>query len=105
MKTYILGLLLMSIGLMQCDIAKKKQTLNQAQSTAIYYLYHKSLLCDTFSRILWQSHIDFRGLDTENDQMYFLCSNDIPRKTALAKVALDTTLVEFSPCVSGECEY
>ena len=105
MNKIILGLLLICISMMQCDFTKKKPTKNQAQLTALHYLYYKSLLCDTFSRILWDDHIDFRGLDSEKDLMYFLCSNEVPRKRALAKVALDTTQVEFSPCVSGECEF
>ena len=78
---------------------------NENQETALYYLYNKSLLSDTFSRILYQMPLDCRGIDVEKDLLYFICPDSIARNRAIQAVAIDSHKVEFSPCKTGDCVF
>ncbi|MBL7764463.1 MAG: transglutaminase domain-containing protein [Chitinophagaceae bacterium] len=80
-------------------------SLTPAQETAIHYLYQSSLLTDTFSRVLWQVPVDFRGIDIAHDSLYFIFKITEDRARILNRVALDTTKVEFANCPSGDCQF
>jgi hypothetical protein len=75
------------------------------QKTALYYLYNKSLLSDTLSRIMYQMPLDFRGIDMEKDLLYFICPDSISRSRAIQAVAIDSEKIEFSPCKTGDCVF
>jgi transglutaminase-like putative cysteine protease len=63
------------------------------------------LLSDTFARVLWQVPVDFRGYDSEEEQMYFLFKRHAGRAKILQQLCLDTAEVEFAPCETGVCEF
>jgi hypothetical protein len=88
-----------------CACQKTPPKLNKYQETALYYLYNRSLLSDTFARVLWQVPVDFRGYDSEEEQMYFLFKRHAGRAKILQQLCLDTAEVEFAPCETGVCEF
>lgn len=102
-KIYTTFCLIATILLFSCQ--NKKTNLNSAQKTAFYYLYNKSLITDTFSRVLFKMPIDFRGINVEENQMYFIFKKELGKSKTIQKVTIDTSLVEFAPCESGFCNF
>jgi len=88
-----------------CKEIKKKEPISKNQETAIYYLYNRALLADTFSRTLWNMPVDFRGYDPENEELYFIFKRELGRATVLKKMCLDTSNTEFAACDSGICNF
>ena len=89
-------------------ISSCKQTekyFTPAQETVLYYIYNKSLISDTFSRMVWQIPIDCRGYDSENRKLYFIFKRELGKSNVIDKMALDTSLIEFAPCETGICEF
>lgn len=82
-----------------------KQKMDAKQETALYYLLNKSLISDTFSRMLFQAPIDFRAMDPEEDLLYFVFSKKLDRDKMLQSIARDTSKIEFAPCENGDCYF
>jgi hypothetical protein len=98
----VCGIILAS-SLVSCN--NKKSTLSKAQQTACYYLYNKSLLSDTFARVLFNTPIDFRGINIEENKLYFIFKKELGKTKTALYVNIDTSLVEFAPCESGFCDF
>lgn len=107
MKIILIGWIVMTaiIGLMGCGERDIRLDETKAQQTAIYYLYHRALIADTFSRTLWNMPIDFRGMDSEKRLLYFIFKRDLGRAKVLQAMAIDTSNLEFAPCDSGVCDF
>jgi len=88
-----------------CTEIKKKKAENPNQITALYYLYNRALLSDTFSRILWNMPVDFRGYDPEKRELYFIFKREIGRANVLKRICLDTANTEFAACDTGICNF
>lgn len=86
-----------------CTLKEKK--LSPEQETTLYYLYDKSLISDTFVRMLYKVPIDFRGIDMEKQLLYFIFKSKHNRAEIIQKIALDTNAIEFAPCTTGMCEF
>ncbi len=84
---------------------KKESKQTQAQQTAIHYLYLPALISDTFSRVMWHPAIDFRGLDTKENLLYFIAKKELAKPDMLKMLTIDSTQIEYAPCESGMCEF
>lgn len=100
-------IIFVSVGCLSLLLAgcKQKKELTHAQQTAIHYLYLPALISDTFSRQMWHTDLDFRGYDTEKQQLYFLAKKKLDRKDMLNILTLDSSLIEYAPCDTGLCEF
>lgn len=83
----------------------KQKALTPEQETAMYYLYNKPLISDTFARMLWKVPVDFRGIDIEKQLLYFIFKSKYNRSNIIQKIAVDTNDIEFAPCTTGMCEF
>lgn len=81
------------------------KNLSKEQDVVSYYLTNKSLISDTFSRMVWKIPVDFRGFDPEQNLYYFFCKKEISRGQLLNTLTIDSSEVEFAPCESGFCEF
>lgn len=84
---------------------KRNTEVSKAQQTAIHYLYLPALISDTFSRVMWHPAIDFRGLDTKKDLLYFITKKELVKADMLNILTIDSTQIEYAPCESGMCEF
>lgn len=82
---------------------QKMEEANPSQQAIINYLYHPSLISDTFCRMVYKLPIDCRGLDDEKQLLYFIYKKEIGRSRGAETIALDTSKVEFAPCDKGDC--
>ena len=102
---FLLGCLL-CFGILFSHACKtKEKKLSPEQETTLYYLYDKSLISDTFVRMLYKVPIDFRGIDMEQQLLYFIFKSKHNRANIIQKIALDTNEIEFAPCTTGICEF
>lgn len=82
-----------------------KEKLDAHQETALYYLLNKSLISDTFSRMLFQAPIDFRAMDPKEDLLYFVFSKELNKDKMVQAIARDTSKIEYAPCENGDCYF
>lgn len=88
-----------------CACHSQKKEPDKLQQTVINYLYHPSLISDTFSRMVYGLPLDCRGLDDEKQLLYFIFRKEVGRSNGLKAITLDTNKVEFAHCDKGDCEF
>jgi hypothetical protein len=103
MKQHIFIFLSLLITLESCEINTTTKKLTKEQSIISYYLLHPALFSDTLSRIIWKMPIDSRGIDVDKNLVYFVYPDSLKRNQVLNTITLDTSDVEFSTCVTGDC--